>query len=74
MQQESEPKHTSRSTKDWLEKNKMKVWERPTHSPDHDPVGMVWKDLKWAVHVWKPSNIPEFRQTCMGEWAKIPPT
>ncbi len=72
MQQYNDPKHTSHSTKEWLKKNKVNVLERLSQSPDLNPIKMLWKDLKQAVHRRKPTNIPELKRFCTEEWAKIP--
>lgn len=34
---------------------------------------MLWKDVKKAIHVHKPSNVAELEQFCKDEQAKIPP-
>ncbi len=66
MQQDSNPKHTSHSTKEWLKKNKVNVLEWLSQSPDLNPIKMLWKDLR------KPTNITEFKWFCTKEWAKTP--
>ncbi|MBN3293577.1 TCB1 transposase, partial [Polypterus senegalus] len=68
MQQDNNPKHTSRSTKEWLKKNKVNVFEWPSQSPDLNPIGMLWKDLR------KTTNISVLKLFCPEEWAKIPPS
>ena len=73
MQQDNNPKHTSKSTKKWLKK-KCNVLEWPSQSPDLNPIEMLWKDLKRSVHARKPTNIHELKQFCKEEWAKIPPS
>ncbi|KAK1796512.1 hypothetical protein P4O66_009548 [Electrophorus voltai] len=73
LQQDNDPKHTSKSTNEWLKKNKMKTLEWPSQSPDLNPIEMLWHDLKNAIHAQKPSNVAEFQQFCKDEWAKIPP-
>ncbi|KAK3527282.1 hypothetical protein QTP86_018605 [Hemibagrus guttatus] len=73
LQQDNDPKHTSKSTSEWLKKNKMKTLEWPTQSPDLNPIEMLWDDLKKVVHARKPSNVAELQQFCKDEWAKIPP-
>ncbi|KAK3525999.1 hypothetical protein QTP70_011800 [Hemibagrus guttatus] len=73
LQQDNDPKHTSKSTSEWLKKNKMKTLEWPSQSPDLNPIEMLWHDLKKVVHARKPSNVSELQQFCKDEWAKIPP-
>ncbi len=73
LQQDNDPKHTSKSTSEWLKKNKMKTLEWPSQSPDLNPIEMLWHDLKKAVHARKPSNVAELQQFCQYELAKIPP-
>ncbi len=73
LQQDNDPKHTSKSTSEWLKKNKMKTSEWPSQSPDLSSIEMLWHDLKKAVHARKPSNVAELQQFCQDEWAKIPP-
>ncbi|KAG2456962.1 TCB1 transposase, partial [Polypterus senegalus] len=73
LQQDNDPKHTSKSTSEWLKKNKMKTLEWPSQSPDLNPIEMLWHDLKKAVHARKPSNKAELQHVCKDEWAKIPP-
>ncbi|KAK3520859.1 hypothetical protein QTP70_034723 [Hemibagrus guttatus] len=71
--QDNDPKHTSKSTSEWLKKTKMKTLEWPSQSPDLSPIEMLWHDLKKVVHARKPSNVAELQQFCKDEWAKIPP-
>ncbi|KAG2461297.1 TCB1 transposase, partial [Polypterus senegalus] len=73
LQQDNDPKHTSKSTSEWLKKNKMKTFEWPSQSPDLNPIEMLWHDLIKVVHARKPSNKAELQQFCKDEWAKIPP-
>uniref|UniRef100_A0A3B3DJG5 Transposase n=1 Tax=Oryzias melastigma TaxID=30732 RepID=A0A3B3DJG5_ORYME len=73
LQQDNDPKHTSKSTSEWLKKSKMKTLEWPSQSPDLNPIEMLWYDLKKVVHARKPSNKAELQQFCKDEWAKIPP-
>ncbi len=73
MQQDNDPKLTSKFTSEWLKKNKIKVLEWPSQSPDLNLIEMLWHDLKQSIHDQKPSNVAELKQFCKEEWAKIPP-
>ncbi|KAK3508739.1 hypothetical protein QTP70_004218 [Hemibagrus guttatus] len=67
LQQDNDPKHTSKSTSEWLKKNKMKTLEWPSQSPDLNPIEMLWHDLKKVVHARKPSNVADLQQFCKDE-------
>ncbi len=41
LKQHNDPKHTSKSTSEWLKRNKIKVLEWPTQSPYLNPVEML---------------------------------
>lgn len=72
-QQKNDLKHTSKSTSEWLKRNKIKVLEWPSQSCDFDPIKMLWKDIKQAVHPRKPSSVAKLKQFCKEEWAQISP-
>lgn len=74
MQQDNKLKHISNSTKKWLRQKKFDILDWPSQSPDFNPIEMLLKALKRAVHARKPTNITQLKQFCKKKWAKIPPT
>lgn len=73
FQQDNDPKHCSKSTKEFMQKHKYNLLEWPSQSPDLNIIENVWIDLKQAVYARKPRNLTELEAFCMEEWAKVPP-
>ncbi|CAM4730116.1 unnamed protein product [Leuciscus chuanchicus] len=72
FQQDNDPKHTAKITKEWLHNNSVTVLEWPSQSPDLYPIEHLWRDLKMAVHQRLPSTLTELERICKEEWQRIP--
>uniref|UniRef100_A0AAX7TNG8 NACHT domain-containing protein n=1 Tax=Astatotilapia calliptera TaxID=8154 RepID=A0AAX7TNG8_ASTCA len=66
-----DPEHKARATMEWFKTKHIHVLERPSQSPDLNPIQNLWQDLKTAVHKRCPSNLTELELFCKEEWARI---
>ncbi len=71
FQLDNDPKHTSKATVGFLKKNRVKVIQWPSMSPDLNPIEHLWGILKRQVEHHSPSSIQSLKYVILEEWKKI---
>ncbi len=71
FQHDNDAKHTSKATVGFLKKNRVKVIQWPSMSPDLNPIEHLWGILKRQVEHHSPSSIQSLKEVILEEWKKI---
>ncbi len=71
FQHDNDPKHTSKATVGFLKKNRVKVIQWPSMSPDLNPTEHLWGILKRQVEHHSPSSIQSLKEVILEAWKKI---
>ncbi len=71
FQHDNDPKHTSKATVGFLKKNRVKVIQWPSMSPDLNSIEHLWGILKRQVEHHSPSSIQSLKEVILEEWKKI---
>ncbi len=71
FQHDNDPKYTSKATVVFLKKNRVKVIQWPSMSPDLNPIEHLRGILKRQVEHHSPSSIQSLKEVILEEWKKI---
>ena len=72
FQQDNNPKHTAKISKEGLQDNSVNALEWISQSPDLNLIKHLCRDLKMAVHRRSPSSLMELERCCKEERTKLP--
>ena len=72
LQQDNDPKHTSRVAREFLNSNVPEVMDWPSNSPDLNPIENLWAIVKRNVEKRRPKNLSELESFLGEEWDNIP--
>ncbi|HWY33658.1 MAG TPA: transposase [Nitrosopumilaceae archaeon] len=74
LQEDNDPKHTSKKAQKWRTDNQVKRISWPSQSPDLNPMENVWAVLKANVSNHKPTSTKELIRIIQKEWKKLDKT
>lgn len=75
LQQDNDPKHTSRHIERFFEDNGINWWRTPPESPDLNPIENVWGSLKQYLRTsYKPTNLTELQEGIARFWQSLTPS
>ena len=74
FQQDNAASHVSKTTHQWLENNKIKLFSHPASSPDLSAIEPLWHELK--IYICKlpspPTSLQQLKSAVFEAWEAIP--
>jgi transposase len=74
FQQDNDPKHTSKTAREWFKNHGVELLDWPAQSPDLNPIEHLWSHLKrrLSTYATEPKGMHELWERVEAEWEKIP--
>jgi len=71
LQEDKDPKHTSKLAIKWKEENGINRMRWPANSPDLNPIENVWAVLKLNVRKRRPCTVKQLVRAIYKEWKEL---
>lgn len=71
LYQDNDPKHTSRSTQQFMVENGVNWWKSPAESPDLNPIENIWHEMKDFCIKRRPRNKQDLEDAIHQFWATV---
>lgn len=75
FQQDNDPKHCARFTRDYFATNSINWWPTPAESPDLNPIENVWGSMKeFLRNDYKPKCLDDLKRGICQFWKTLTPS